>query len=189
MILLPKCDCCTTCCCQGDEPLSTGANNRRIARYDERFFCDEAGGTHIPVQTGSCSEGTLIVEWCGLTVEMPYGQEFGSATNNNLFDPPEGPCEVVRRILTVADTSSRWTGRQGWQTECGRCVFRYDVSLVEQLTAASPCGQLPAPRRNYAVEWREGCDEDVQIDLVFTNERAFTYCDDVPPDCTVTLAP
>lgn len=189
MVLLPGCSCCTTCCCQGDAPLSTGANYRRIAQYAGSSLCDEAGGTPIPVQTGSCSQGTLIVGWCGLTVEMPYGLESGTTTNNIPFDPPEGPCWVIRRTLTVLDTSSRWGGRQGWTTECGRCVIRYEVTISEELAAGSPCGQFPGPGRRYAVEWRQGCDADVHVEQVFTNNKAFTYCDDVPPDCTVTLAP
>jgi len=188
MVLLPGCSCCTTCCCQGDAPLSAGANYRRIAQYAGSSLCDQAGGTILPVQTGSCSQGTLIVEWCGLTVEMPYGTDYGIATNNIPFDPPQGPCLVIRRTLEVRDFSSRWTGRQGWNTECGRCVIRYEVTLSEHLAPGSPCGPI-GPGRAYAVEWREGCDAAVHVDQVFTNNNAFTTCNDVPPDCTVTLAP
>ena len=183
------CPCCNPagwCCCTGESPLNYNANYRRITSVSGPGDCD---GTAIASKEAAspCDGATLIVSWCGLSVELTVGEYdksvvvnpgltvagCGTSYDNVLY---------YRSLEVFIVSGSGIYAYQGWGSECGRCVVRFVVSLQESTTE---CGTRT---RQYFIDWRQDCDRSVHIEF-YNGDSSLWACTEPAPTASVTFAP
>lgn len=170
------------CCCIGESPLNYTTNYRRITTVANAEACT---GTAIP-KASSSSCPTIVVQWCGLSVELSspnasaIAQAFpgvagrGCGTGNDNI--------VSSQTLEIVNTNAGLYSPMGWATECGRCVFRFFVTFQEN---SFECGSRT---RTFLLDWREGCDSTFNLEF-FNGDSEFFICNDLTPTVSLTFAP
>ena len=178
------CPCCdqSRCCCLGESPLNYTTNYRRIISVANAGDCT---GTVIS-SSSSPSCPTILVQWCGLTVELTTAN-----TNATVQDFPgtvgrgcgTGSDNVVNsRTLSITKDNIGLSSPMGWGAECNRCVFRFLVTYQEN---SFECG---SNTRQFFIDWREGCDANLHIEFV-AGDSGFFICNDLTPTVSLTFAP
>lgn len=178
------CPCCdqSRCCCVGESPLNYTTNYRRITTVANAEACT---GTAIP-RASSSSCPTIVVQWCGLTVELSR-----PSTSTIVQDFPgtvgrgcgTGNDNVVNsRTLEIVKTNVGLYSPMGWGEECGRCVFRFLIAYQE---SSFECGSRT---RTFLLDWREGCDSTFNLEF-FNGDSQFFICNDLTPTVSLTFAP
>lgn len=184
------CPCCQPpefqCCCVGISPLTDappGTSNYR--RIEVIPYGDECDGTLLTYSNDNttCEGRTILVEWCDMSVEVVYESPLPAETINP--GTSAGACgTVIAQTLQVQSLpAGNFQPLSGLRLECGRCVFRYMVSLQQN---TFECGTLT---KNYIIDWREGCDSEVHVEFWASNSDAALYSCNDDPVVTTTLAP
>lgn len=182
------CPCCdqSRCCCIGESPLNYTINYRRITSVATAGDC---AGTVISKSTATspCTGATLLVEWCGLSVELTAGENSKSVQENPGVvaagcGTPNENILFYRSLEVFKVSGAGFYSPQGWQAECGRCVVRFVVSLQETTTE---CG---SKTRQYFIDWRQDCDSSVHIEF-YNGDNSLWICTDAGPTASVTFAP
>lgn len=180
------CPCCNPpefqCCCVGEAPVLNTSDYRRIEFIPYGDPCD---GTRIAYasQGSPCDARSIIAEWCGMAVEITYPS--GSATTSTNPGTGAGGCGTITSQTLSIDPlpAGNFQSPSGWNAECGRCVFRFLVT-VQQNTF--DCGSRT---KSYFIDFRDGCDSSVNIQLWDAGSDESLFACDTVPTVTTTLAP
>jgi len=167
-----------TCCCVGTSPLDLNEDYRRIVSITPPDTCD---GTQVSQGTDEipCAGKSLVIQWCGRTLEVAYPDTSGIEVSDPAFDA--GACGTVHYMSLSVDhlPPGVWTvPDMRWASECGRCVVRLLVVLQQN---TFECGTRTS---TYMIDWRDGCDSSVHVELVY--EDGLFLCAGTSP--TVVIA-
>jgi bacterioferritin-associated ferredoxin len=181
------CPCCdqSRCCCIGESPLNYTTNYRRITSVATAGDC---AGTVISKSTATspCTGATILVQWCGLSVELrspntsAIAQAFPNAVGRGCGTGNDNV--VSSQTLEIVNTSAGLYSTMGWGAECGRCVFRFFVTFQE---GSFECGSRT---RQFLIDWRQGCDTSIHVEF-FVGDSEFFICNDLTPTVSITFAP
>lgn len=202
------CPCCVSneCCCIGTSSITLGLDGstpngetcQEVVDVDTlEEDCPEEDTITKPAEAESCTGGSVVVEWCDLSVTLDCDgsseQEDSRTSENFPLDMPPYLCTVgnanITRILLSARfnaritnplTTSRSDCNFGCTSECNRCVIRFTFLLYDDPATGA------AKSRKYYVTQRSGCDESPIIETVFDDGN---YCCPEDAEVTVTFAP
>jgi hypothetical protein len=181
------CPCCdqSRCCCIGESPLNYTTNYRRVTSVATAGDCT---GTVISKSTATspCTGATILVQWCGLSVELSppdtvaVARVFPNAVGRSCGGANDNIVSV--QALEIVPTNAGLYSPMGWRNECGKCVFRFFVTFQEN---SFECGSRT---RTFFIDWRQGCDESIHVEF-FVGQDEFYICNDLTPTVSVTFAP
>lgn len=207
--VLLGCGCCSPCCCTGNAPplASTlqdfeSPSVRRIlnpatATCTGRRITVGKAGLNAEGTDNGCAGISVVVEWCGLTIEKLRNNTF--ATANRPINQVYGDYLYRTASMSFESPPSFFTETGPFITRCGRCWFRLALQVRISRRLAS-IFLFSTISKRYLLDWRDGCDASANITLTDFNDGndnigdppptgvAFETCDE-PPTIMVVMAP
>lgn len=172
--------CCSPCCCTGNLPplsnlvadYSDPSSLRRIQNPATASCTGQGVSARLPKDNlgiDACDPISIVVEWCELTLTQGNGTvaSLNSTGRNEPFSSFVHPIfgTLYKGTVTLAFEPLSTTSVEvpnPFKNVCGRCVFR--LFLRTQVNIYPNPTPSPAFRR-YFLDWRESCDEGINLML------------------------